>query len=73
MKRIAFSLSLIVLILTSCNNETKTESTATDTTAAETTTAPEAPQMDSAAMAKAWENFMTPGEMHKWMASHAGT
>ncbi|HLO37196.1 MAG TPA: DUF1579 domain-containing protein [Lacibacter sp.] len=73
MKRIAFSLSLIALIFTSCNNETKTESTATDTTAAAPTTTPEAPPMDSAAMAKAWENFMTPGEMHKWMASHAGT
>lgn len=71
MKRIAFSLSLIALILTSCNNETKTEPTATDTTAAATT--PEAPPMDSAAMAKAWQDFMTPGEMHKWMASHEGT
>ena len=72
MKRIVFSLSLVAFIFTSCNNETKTESTATDTTAAATTT-PEAPAMDSPAMAKAWENFMTPGEMHKWMASHAGT
>lgn len=72
MKRIAFFLSLIAFIFTSCNNETKTESTATDTIAAETTT-PEAPPMDSAAMAKAWENFMKPGEMHKWMAGYAGT
>lgn len=72
MKRIAFFLSLIAFIFTSCNNETKTESTATDTTAAATTT-PEAPPMDSAAMAKAWENFMKPGEMHKWMAGYAGT
>jgi hypothetical protein len=22
---------------------------------------------------KAWQNFMTPGEMHKWMAGHVGT
>lgn len=22
---------------------------------------------------KAWQNFMTPGEMHKWMARHVGT
>ncbi len=72
MKRITFSLSLIALIFTSCNNETKTESTATDTTAAATTT-PEAPPMDSAAMAKAWQDFATPGEMHKWMSSHEGT
>ncbi|QNA44382.1 DUF1579 domain-containing protein [Lacibacter sediminis] len=73
MKRIALSFSLVAFIFTSCNNETKTESTATDTTAAATTTVPEAPPMDSAAMAKAWQDFMTPGEMHKWMASHAGT
>ena len=72
MKRIAFSLSLIALIITSCNNETKTESTATDTSAAATTT-PEAPPMDSAAMAKAWQDFATPGDMHKWLAGHVGT
>ncbi|MEJ8817606.1 DUF1579 domain-containing protein [Lacibacter sp. H407] len=73
MKRNALFLSLIAFFFTACNNETKTESTATDTTAAAPTTTSEAPPMDSAAMAKAWENFMTPGEMHKWMASHAGT
>jgi Protein of unknown function (DUF1579) len=75
MKQFAFSLSLLALILTSCNNESKTEttSTATDTTAAATTTAPEAPPMDSAAMAKAWQDFATPGDMHKWMAGHTGT
>jgi hypothetical protein len=73
MKRITLSISLIAFIFSSCNNESKTESTATDTTAAAPTTTPEAPAMDSAVMAKAWENFMTPGEMHKWMASHAGT
>jgi hypothetical protein len=22
---------------------------------------------------KAWQNFMTPGDMHKWMAKHVGT
>ena len=76
MKRIAFFLSLIAFIFTSCNNETKTESTVTDTTSTDktaTSTEPAAPPMDSATMAKAWENFMTPGEMHKWMASYAGT
>lgn len=72
MKRIAFFLSLIAFGFTSCNNETKTETTATDTTAAVSTT-PETPPMDSAAMAKAWQDFATPGEMHKWMASHEGT
>ena len=39
-------------------------------------TAPEAVQeetpMDSATMMKAWEAYMTPGDMHKWMASTDG-
>lgn len=74
MKRIAFFLSLIAFGFTSCNNDSKTETTATDTTAAPTTTTEQtAPPMDSAAMAKAWQDFAKPGDMHKWMASHAGT
>jgi hypothetical protein len=74
MKRIALILSIAGFVFTSCNNETKTETTATDTTTtAAPTTTPEAPPMDSAAMAKAWQNFATPGEMHKWLARHAGT
>lgn len=72
MKRIAILLLFIAFIFISCNNETKTETTSTDTTAAATTT-PEAPPMDSAAMAKAWENFMTPNNMHQWMAKQTGT
>jgi len=30
-------------------------------------------EVDSATMMKAWENFMTPGDMHKWMAKWDGT
>src|SRR3990170_7050550 len=30
-------------------------------------------QIDSATMMKAWEDFMTPGDMHKWMAKYSGT
>ena len=72
MKRIAFFLSLIAFIFTSCNNETKTESTTTSTEESkEEPVVP--PPMDSAAMAKAWQDFATPGDMHKWMASHEGT
>ncbi|NCU02346.1 MAG: DUF1579 domain-containing protein [Chitinophagaceae bacterium] len=69
MKQIAYLLFLVAFA--ACNNETKTEATATDTPATATTT--ETPPMDSAAMAKAWQDFATPGDMHKWMASHAGT
>lgn len=70
MKRIAYLLLLVAF--TACNNETKTEATAIDTPATATTTAA-APPMDSAAMAKAWQDFATPGDMHKWMAGHEGT
>jgi PBP1b-binding outer membrane lipoprotein LpoB len=76
MKRIALILSLAGFVFTSCNNETKTETTTTDTTSTDktaTTTDPPAPPMDSAAMTKAWQDFAKPGEMHKWMASHTGT
>ncbi len=30
-------------------------------------------EVDSATMMKAWMDFMTPGDMHKWMAKSAGT
>jgi Protein of unknown function (DUF1579) len=49
------------------NTEVKTENK-TDNTPA--------PPMDSAGMAammKAWEDFKTPGDMHKWMAKWNGT
>lgn len=68
-----------LLILAACNSEAKKEENtapATDTaTAATVSPAPEetaTPPMDSAAMAKAWEGYMTPGDMHKWMASTDG-
>ncbi len=73
MKRITFLLSVVAFVFTSCNNETKTEATTKDSTAADVAKTPEAPTMDSAATAKAWEKFMTPGDMHKWMAGHIGT
>lgn len=69
MKRIAYL--LFAVAFTACNNETKTEATTTDTPATATTT-PETPPMDQAAMEKAWKDFATPGDMHKWMASHEG-
>ncbi len=33
---------------------------------------PPPPAMDSAAQMKAWQDNMTPGDMHKWMASQNG-
>ncbi len=67
-----------LLAMISCNNnaEKAAETTApvdsAATTAAPPEAAPETPPMDSAAMAKAWEAFATPGDMHKWMATQDG-
>jgi hypothetical protein len=53
------------------NNETPAkDSVATETPTAEATK--ETPPMDSAAQMKAWESYMTPGDLHKWMASTDG-
>jgi hypothetical protein len=77
MKQLSLTITaLSLLTLFSCSNANKHEEAAPakDTVAA-ATPAPEAetaPPMDSAAMAKAWENYMTPGDMHKWMASMDG-
>jgi hypothetical protein len=81
MKRIVLLLSSAALLLVSCNNSGD-EATKTDTPAAETKTEtteakkdvppgpPDSAQM--AAMTKAWIDFATPGDMHKWMAKSAG-
>jgi len=67
-------LGALLICLSACKKEeTKVEETVvkTDTTAVEET-APAAP-MDSVAMQKAWQTYMTPGEMHKRMAADVGT
>lgn len=67
----------VVLLMTACNDNSKnatatTDSTATSVTETKTDTAP-ATMPDSAAMMKAWEDFKTPGDMHKWMAKTNGS
>ncbi|MBK6633122.1 MAG: DUF1579 domain-containing protein [Chitinophagaceae bacterium] len=67
----------VVLLMTACNDNSKnatatTDSTATAVTATKTDAAPAA-MPDSAAMMKAWEDFKTPGDMHKWMAKTNGS
>ena len=78
MKYIIPALFTLLLAFAACNNPTAevkvTTDTADSTVVVDTqSTATPAPPMDSAAMAKAWEAFMTPGEMHTWMASQVGT
>ena len=65
-----------LLAFTGCKDAAKTEEShelAKDTAVAAVVEEIKNPEpMDSAAAAKAWENQMTPGEMHKWMASQDG-
>ena len=74
MKRITLAFCATVLLITACNNEKKTDA---DKPADETTEMekkPEAPPMpDSATMMKNWQDYMTPGDMHKMMAKWDGT
>jgi hypothetical protein len=77
MKKSLFTLACLALAFVACNNEKKdkmeTEEpvVVVDTTATETPEMTEEP-MDSVAMQKAWEAYMTPGEPHKMMAAEEG-
>ncbi len=77
MKKLILAIALIALGFISCKNETKDpmetdNSVATDSIVAEETDTVETP-MDSVAMQKAWEAYMTPGESHKMMSAEEGT
>lgn len=77
MKTTYFYLGALMLCFASCKKEVKIEEKTVieaDTVPEFTTTTetPEAP-MDSVAMQKAWEEYATPTEPHKRMASEAGT
>lgn len=64
------------LLLFSCNSNSENAETPkldSGTTEAKAETAPQATMPDSAAMAKAWQDFMTPGDMHKWLEQTNGS
>ncbi len=65
------SLLTFVLIATACNNEKKVNDDKTATKNAVTATANQ--PGDTTGMSKAFENYMTPSEMHKWIAKLNGT
>jgi hypothetical protein len=76
MKKLILATAALALCFFSCKNETKKpmeaeESVVKDSIVMEEPEAPEAP-MDSVAMQKAWEAYMTPSEMHKMMAAEEG-
>src|SRR5689334_19178030 len=78
MKNLLITSSVLLLFgVSSCKDsskETKDEMMPSDSIAAATheeKTAEAAPP-DSAAMAKAWADYMTPGDMHRWLAAADG-
>ena len=82
MKRITLTICSAAILLFSCNDSDKT--TTTDTTSDTTkmsehsastdaaTTPANSPMPDSATMMKNWQAYMTPGDIHKMMASWNG-
>ncbi len=77
MKQITLTLCAVTILLFACNDKKKTDegkSATTDTKMDLKETSKEAMAMpDSATMAKNWQAYMTPGDVHKMMASWDGT
>ncbi|MBP9098622.1 MAG: DUF1579 domain-containing protein [Ferruginibacter sp.] len=79
MKQFTLTICSAAILFFSCNDNTEksatviadTSATAEKMTTAESTTPPAPP--DSAAMMKAWQDFMTPGDNHKWLEKSNGT
>ena len=75
MKRTTLTLCAAALLLFACNNEKKTDEVKTETPSSETKMdGKETVAMpDSATMMKNWQDYMTPGDVHKMMAKWDGT
>ena len=79
MKQITLTLCAAAMLLFACNDKKKTDEGKTDGTTSEIK-APEkmdgkteVAQPDSATMMKNWQEYMTPGDVHKMMAKWDGT
>lgn len=77
MKKSLFTLACLLLVFISCDDNKKEKMEMEDNTVVADTTATEEPEMaeepmDSIAMQKAWEAYMTPSEPHKRMAADEG-
>ena len=79
MNKSAILFPLLVATMISCNNTTNNGTTNTkkaDSPAVAAApvkeTTPPPPPMDSATMMKNWQEYMTPGDMHKMLASYDG-
>ena len=78
MKQITLTLCAAAMLLFACNDKKKTDEGKTDGTTSEikapekTIGKTEVAQPDSATMMKNWQEYMTPGEVHKMMAKWDG-
>lgn len=72
MKRIFVLLATVLLFAAACNNAKKEEAAAGKKDSTATSAAQAAAPVDSATMMKNWQAYMTPGDMHKMVASWDG-
>lgn len=72
MSRNTLLLAAFVFMLASCNSNDAKDEPSSSTAAVTDTTTPQREKPDSATVANAWQDFMTPGPMHKWMKSVCG-
>lgn len=70
MKNLMTATAVMLLFTTGCNSEKKEK--LTDTTAVDTVAATETKPVDSAAMMKAWEAYMKPGNEHQMLSKSVG-
>jgi len=77
MKQITLTICAAAMLLVACNNKKKTDeakTSPTETKTEESVTKNEPMTMpDSATMMKNWQEYMTPGDVHKMMAKWDGT
>lgn len=78
MRKITLTVCAAALFILSCNNKTEDAKPTTDSLATLPGTeiqkdSPVHAMPDSATMMKAWNEFKTPGDMHKWMEKTNGT
>jgi hypothetical protein len=76
MKKQLLFIAALAILFYACNNEKKTEGDKKETPSAEVKNDAPAGPPDSATMAKmmqAWQDFATPGDMHKWLEKTNGT
>ncbi|HTM97863.1 MAG TPA: DUF1579 domain-containing protein [Pedobacter sp.] len=68
MKSINFVFSAVLLLIIACNSEKKDKAADTTAVVSDTATKP----VDTAAMNKAWADYMAPGDVHKMLAKSDG-